>query len=155
LDFSQEMLKEAEKILSKYKGRYEVNIGDFFKKRFPLQKYNAVISSFAIHHGRTRTSYLNLYKKIFRSLKKRGVFVCADVLEGDNMVISRINETGWINHMLKHYEKSKVEAIMESYKKEDTPVSVDTHFDLLKKAGFSSCDILWKKHNFGIYTAFK
>ena len=154
-DFSQNMLKEAEKILSKYNGRYEVIIGDFFKNRLLSQKYDAVVSSFAIHHGRTRASYLNLYKKIFRALKKRGVFVCADVLEGANGIISRINETGWINHMLKHYDKSAVDLIIESYKKEDSPVSIDAHFDLLKTAGFSSCDILWKKYNFGIYTGFK
>ena len=37
LDFSQNMLKKAEMALSKYKGRYEVNTGDFLKPDFRLR----------------------------------------------------------------------------------------------------------------------
>ncbi len=41
------------------------------------------------------------------------------------------------------------------YHEEDRPVAMMEHFALLKEAGFTTVDVIWKYYNFAVYIAVK
>ncbi len=83
LDFSPNMLAGTSIVLADYPGRYETICGDFLEVEFPAQGFDAVISSFALHHSRGEAEYARMYQRIYGWLKPGGVFACCDVVNGD------------------------------------------------------------------------
>jgi len=156
LDFSENMLNEAPNVLKGFTGRYNIIKDDIFTARFENCVYDGVISSFAIHHGRTKTIYGNLYKNIYNWLKTPGMFICCDVIAGDDAELSELNEHGWREFLKERgFAAGEVEKILNNYHREDSPLSLKNHIELLSAARFNTADILWKKYNFGIYLGIK
>jgi hypothetical protein len=48
-----------------------------------------------------------------------------------------------------------IQKVIASGQKEDSPLPLYKHFELLLQAGFSSVDVLWKKYNMCVYTGVK
>jgi len=155
LDFSANMLKEVPHVLSKYKDSYTIQEGDLFQIDYPEEEYNCVISSFALHHGRGKEVYGQLYKKIYKTLKNEGLFICCDVIEGSCKSFSEVNEEGWKEFLKVNFSEQEIAKIFSNYTQEDSPLAMKQHLDLLADAGFLYSDVLWKKYNFGIYTSIK
>ncbi|MBN1899670.1 MAG: methyltransferase domain-containing protein [Spirochaetes bacterium] len=155
VDFSDNMLKAAPRVLSGFKGKYEIKIADFFELEMPAKSLNCVVSSFAIHHGRGEKVYRKLYKNIYRWLGPGGIFACCDVVDGDSKHYAVINEEGWKEFLRKDFSEEDITRILSNYYVEDSPLSLRKHMELLKACGFSSVDVLWKKYNFGLYSAIK
>ncbi len=156
IDFSENMLSEVKNVLSKFKGKYKTITEDIFKYKLKCNTYNAVVSSFAIHHAREEKVYKNLYQNIFNSLTDSGIFICCDVIEGDNDYLSSLNEKDWSTFLSNQgFEKDEIGKILDGYHREDSPIPMNNHFNLLKDVGFKSVDVLWKKYNFGIYVGIK
>jgi len=131
IDFSDNMLSEVSNVLAKFKGRYETIVGDFFNLKIPEESYDSVVSSFALHHGRSDGIYKGLYQKIYNWLKVPGVFVCCDVVEGDTRNISELNEEGWYQFLQKSFSDEEVKKIFSNYRQEDSPISIKKHLNLL------------------------
>jgi tRNA (cmo5U34)-methyltransferase len=156
LDFSQNMLDEAPKVLGKYAGRFTVTNADFMNQPFGSCDYCCVVSSFAIHHCRGDEEYGSLYEKIYGSLVSPGIFVCCDVVSGDNPFLAEFNEKGWSSFLTDQgFTIQEIGKILSNYHTEDTPVSMSTHMRLLSKAGFAHTDVIWKKANFALYVGIK
>lgn len=156
LDFSPNMLEGTAVVLAEYQERYATICGDFFSVELPAQHYDAVISSFALHHARGFGEYLRLYQQIYRWLKPGGVFACCDVVNGDQAFWTALNENGWKTYLrAADFSEDQIAAIFASYYVEDTPISLTRHLALLHEAGFSHADVLWKQHNFAVYCAQK
>ncbi|MBU1075773.1 MAG: methyltransferase domain-containing protein, partial [Spirochaetes bacterium] len=155
VDFSSNMLEEVSHVLSKHKGTYTIREGDLFRIDYPEEEYNCVISSFALHHGRGADVYGQLYKKIYKSLKQPGLFICCDVIEGSHKPFSELNEGGWREFLKKNFSEKEIARIFSNYRQEDSPLAMKEHLDLLADAGFINSDVLWKKFNFGIYAGVK
>ncbi|MBN1215659.1 MAG: class I SAM-dependent methyltransferase [Candidatus Lokiarchaeota archaeon] len=156
VDFSENMLKEVPNVLSNFKGQYSCVKDDIFHVDFEPNSYHAVISSFSIHHGRGELIYSKLYKSIYKWLKNPGIFLCCDVIEGDNPKLSKLNEDGWRHFLkLKKFSDKEINRILSNYHREDNPLSIRQHMKLLIESGFNSADFIWKKYNFGIYLGIK
>jgi tRNA (cmo5U34)-methyltransferase len=156
VDFSQNMLDGTAGVLAGFEGRYELLLHDMWNIDFQAGAYDAVVASFALHHGRGETVYKKMYQNIFRWLKTPGVFACCDVVNGDAPSLSDINEAGW-RQFLVHEEFSApdIERLFANYHREDSPLSLKQHLNLLSQVGFASADVLWKKSNFSVYVGIK
>lgn len=154
VDFSPNMLAGVPIVLADYPGRYDTICADFFEVSFSEHSFDAVVSSFALHHARGDGEYLRLYQRIHEWLKPGGVFACCDVVSGDNPGWTAINENGWKNYLREvGFTEQGITHIFESYYVEDTPISLSHHMALLRQAGFHHTDVLWKRYNFAVYCA--
>ena len=155
VDFSQNMLSEVPDVLAAFPGRYEVRLADFWEMDFPDESFDAVISSFALHHGRGEAVYQGMYKKINRWLKSPGIFVCCDVVDGDTPELAALNLTSWRKYLAGKISPADVERMLSNYQREDSPISIRKHLFYLNEAGFTKADVLWKRFNFAVYTGVK
>lgn len=81
LDFSVEMLESAKAIFeTKQIPLDNINfvVNNFIKDDFPNEKYDLIISSYALHHIREIDDLKYVYLKIAKALKKDGTFLCLD-----------------------------------------------------------------------------
>jgi len=156
MDFSENMLSEVPNVLADFPGRYEIFRDDFIEADFGLSRYDAVISSFAIHHCRGEKEYRRLYGRLFKALQPGGIFVCCDVVAGADEQLTQLNEDGW-RSLLKNENlvEKDIERILANHHIEDSPLDLGSHLCLLKKAGFSVVDVVWKRINFAVYTAIR
>mgnify|MGYP000886992318 CR=1 FL=1 len=156
MDFSENMLSEVPNVLTDFPGRYEILRDDFIEADFGVERYAAVISSFAIHHCRGEAEYSRLYGRLFKALQPGGIFVCCDVVAGADEVLTQLNEDGW-RSLLRNENLSEkdIERILANYHIEDSPLDLGSHLRLLKEAGFSIVDVVWKRINFAVYTAIR
>jgi tRNA (cmo5U34)-methyltransferase len=155
VDFSQNMLNEAPIVLAAFLGRYEIKQEDFWEMELLADSYDAVISSFALHHGRGEAVYQRLYKNIFRWLKTPGAFICCDVVDGDTAELAALNMAGWRRYLSGKISPTDIERMFSNYKREDSPISLRKHMSCLSEAGFTKADVLWKRFNFAVYTGIK
>lgn len=81
LDFSAEMLESAEAIFEQKQISLDnINfvVKNFITDDLPNEKYDLIISSYALHHIREVDDLKCVYLKIARALKKDGTFLCLD-----------------------------------------------------------------------------
>ena len=156
VDFSQNMLNGAPRVLAGFEGRYELRLQDMWSIDFQEDAFDAVVASFALHHGRGESVYKNLYRNIFGWLKRPGVFACCDVVEGDVQSLTEINEAGWRQFLVReNFSPADIERLFANYHREDSPLSLKQHLSLLTQVGFAAVDVLWKQFNFGVYVGIK
>ena len=103
--------------------KIEIICGDFFEIDFGKEKYDAVISSAALHHF-TKEEKRILYKKIFDSLKENSQFI-----NSDKFAKSNIEEIEF---------QKKYETNTDPEKHIDTPLSVEHERSLLEEVGFKN-----------------
>jgi tRNA (cmo5U34)-methyltransferase len=156
MDFSANMLSAVPLVLEPFAGRFETLVADFIDADYGVTKYNAIISSFAIHHCRGKEEYGRLYHKFAGALKPGSIFVCCDVVAGADYTLSQLNEAGWRAFLKEQgLEAAEVERILSNYHVEDSPLDLPSHLQLLKDAGFSTVDVVWKRSNFAVYAGIK
>ena len=123
IDITENMLEELRK--RPFGDKVNTICGDFFEVEFG-DNYDAVISTSALHHFLTEDK-LRLYKKVYDSLKEKGEFI-----NSDKIASSKEEE----ERLIKEYYLYKDERAHC-----DTPLSVETEIDLLKRAGFKEITI--------------
>lgn len=123
IDISEEMLNALRQ--RDYAGKLEILCGDFFALEFG-EKYDAVISSAALHHF-DEAEKARLYAKIFACLKPGGMFVnsdrCLDTREEQEARFREFRENG------------------QNYRHYDTPLCADAEKTLLTDAGFAGVTV--------------
>ncbi len=155
VDFSKNMLDVVSVVLKEYPNNFTNECNDFTQIDYEEGSYDAVISSFAIHHTRSIEEYTDLYKKIHKWLKPGGIFACVDVVNGFNMQWTIVNGDGWKKYLKDYFNEEKINQIFANYHAEDSQISLPEHMNCLHKAGFTDADILWKRYNFSLYCARK
>ena len=153
VDFSKNMLNGAKNRLSKY----NVNFieGDFSKLKFTKDN-NIVVSVIAIHHQKTDKDKKDLFKKIYNSLKKEGVFIFGDLVTYKNKEKASLNEALHYHHLVK---KSKnIESLTEwayHHKFLNSLAPLESQIEWLKKIGFKEVKIIFQKFNTSLIFAWK
>ncbi len=153
LDIAQNMLDMAKYKLADVPGAVYIN-ADFADFGFD-KEYDAVVSSLALHHIETNEDKLKFYKKIYSGLKPGGVFVNADVVLASTQRLQQRYMERWKSFMYKSVGGEAESVWIRKYYAEDRPASLAQHIDMLKAAGFSSVDVVWKYYNYAVYTAVK
>ena len=113
--------------------------GDYFQEPFGVNVFDCAVSFQTMHHF-PKDKKLSLYKKLRESLKDGGEYI-----ECDYMVLTQAEEDHWFseNERLRR-EQGIVDDEFYHY---DTPCTVYNQAELLKKAGFSSVEQVFRVEN--------
>ncbi|MGL4858747.1 MAG: class I SAM-dependent methyltransferase [Enterobacteriaceae bacterium] len=152
VDISPKMLEMA---TQKIGAEHQFIHCDFDNFTFP-DRYDLVISSLALHHLETESDKGVFYKKIFDALRPGGMFINIDIVLAGDAQLQDVYMEKWIAFMREAVSEREItEQWLPTYENEDRPTSIMTHTDLLRQAGFSCLDIVYKYYNFAVYCAKK
>ena len=145
IDMSGEMLKLLKDKYRRTLKQLLLLKGSYDKISFQENTYDYVISVMSLHHL-LYTPKLKLYKKIKKALRKNGKYI-----EGD-YVVSRKEEKAGLEKFEKQLKKLRLSKDTDFHI--DIPFSVKTQTKLLKQAGFSKVDVIWRKKWAAIIVAY-
>jgi tRNA (cmo5U34)-methyltransferase len=154
LDISGKMLQMASEKLCEAPDTIFIN-SSFTEFDFD-KKYDAVVSSLALHHLVTREDKLDFYKKIYLGLKSGWILINADLVLASDGILQNTYMEQWKNFMYRNVPADEVEKKwIPANHEEDSPASLTDHFEMLKEAGFTVMDVVWKYYNFAVCVAWK
>jgi len=118
--------------------------------------FDAIISSLAIHHL-TDEMKGKLFQKIARSLNPGGQFWNADPLLPEFPELSDLYQQSrqcWARKQgldLEAVRRKIGKSDTQGYSSQDQLATLDTHFQMLKEAGFSKTAAIWKYYNLSVF----
>lgn len=150
LDLAKNMVETSRIRLKKYQGIKFIR-GDL--SRFPVtEKYDAVLSSLAIHHLANDGEKRKLYRRIYNALKKGGVFYNADVVLGRTAHLQSVFMKQWTAFMARSVPLPEIKKKwLMKYRTEDRPAALMDQLEWLEKTGFKKTEVIWKYYNFAVY----
>lgn len=153
IDLSSDMLQIAKERLASYPD-VTFTIADMNDIQPENNKYDAIISSLAIHHL-TDKDKKNLYQKIFCGLKPIGIFMHAEQVLAPNIHLQEVYHSTWLDKIKKSgLSMKEIEMGLERVKL-DKRTPLETQLSWLKDIGFANVDCLFKYYDFVVIKAEK
>ena len=121
--------------------------GDYFTEKFETDKYDCAVSFQTMHHF-THEKKIRLYEKIRKALTQSGCYI-----ECDYMVVAQEEEDHWFAENERIRKAQDIPA--DAFYHYDTPCTIDNQIRLLKAAGFSSVEKVFRVENTTILVARK
>lgn len=136
LDFSNEMLTSAKAIFQVNNitlDRIKFITSDFITDDFPSDKYDLIISSYALHHIRDSVDLKNVYFKIADSLKDNGTFICLDYYLEKNSDLRKKQVNDAFNKWTLNFNSETIaKEWSDIIKSEDTPATLSLIISSIK-----------------------
>lgn len=117
-----------------------------------LGSFDLVTSSISLHHVADKES---LYKNIYALVEPVGTFRFSDQLRGGSEAIHELNWRRWLEFCRSpgHCSEEEVTSLLEHAAAHDHYTPLQEHFRLLRRAGFTRLDCVWRNLIWGIVTA--
>lgn len=155
-DLSQPMLDRAEeRVKAVTNGSVNVFHGDMRKLDFPDAHFDIVLAGAVLHHLREDGDWESVFKNIYTMLRPGGSFWISDLVSHDSEAINSLFWNRYGEYLRETGGKDYQEKVFAYIEKEDTPRSVNYQLQLMKKAGFSTVEILHKNSCFAAFGAIK
>lgn len=152
IDFSAKQNRICKTKLEKNNDTYYnilITEADFNEIPFERET-DAVISVVAIHNS-THEQKKILFKKIYTSLKKGGVFINGDFTASNNPTIQKEYDAFYRNYLIDHLSGLELDAWIRHAFGEDKPAPLDEQKIWMEEAGFKEFRVLWKYENLAVY----
>lgn len=154
LDFANNMIDIAKEKLSEYKDIKFVT-GDFNGLEIK-EKYDVVVSCFALHHIQNDREKIRTYRNIYKILNNGGIFITADIILGVNNFTKHLYLKKWKDFIRRSFPQNVIEEeLLPKYQAGDNPVELFNHLKWLEKSGFRDIETVWKYFNFAIWSGRK
>jgi tRNA (cmo5U34)-methyltransferase len=154
IDISPAMLSIAKKrFAGSNAGRVTFQVMDYGKEPF-TGIYDLAISALSIHHLPDDSKEC-VFKKIHNALKPDGMFINADLVQGENTVADKICTDTWLRKVRKSgISEEALKAALERTK-EDRMSRLSSQLTWLAQAGFIDVTTWYRYYSFVIYSATK
>jgi tRNA (cmo5U34)-methyltransferase len=150
LDLAENMIAIAQQRLARYPLVNYV-VADLSAYEF-TEKYDAVLSSLALHHLPTNKDKQTFYRRIYESLNPGGVFYNADVVLASNEYLQSVYGNEWRRFMAQHVSTDEIDGKwIPKSQEEDRPAKLMDQIEWMAKIGFVEMDVLWKYYGFAVY----
>ena len=150
LDLSENMIEIAKNKLSDY-DNVDYIIGDFTTTEI-TEKYDAIVSSLALHHIPNDKEKEIMYKAIYEALNTGGVFYNADVIEANSKYNKKLNNQVSIQDMkLNGVTEEEIREHKGKRDANDIPTTIYNHIKMLENVGFKEIDVIWKYYSNAVY----
>jgi tRNA (cmo5U34)-methyltransferase len=144
VDADGEILEAARRRLG---SRATLLLGSF--RRAPLPACDAIVTSLALHHIRTRSAKAALYRRLHAALRPQGVLVAADCHPATAPRLARQQREAWMAHLRRTYTPAKANALLAAWAKDDVYMPLAVEIELLQRSGFAT-DVIWRKGSFAV-----
>jgi len=124
--------------------------GSFLRTELP--RCDAAVSSFALHHVRTRAAKGALYRRLHAALRPGGLLMSVDCQPATDLTVRRVQRDAWLAHLRRAYSPVRAARLLEAWSGEDVYVPLDAELALLRRSGFG-VEVLWRRGAFAVLRA--
>ena len=117
-----------------------------------LPSCQAVVASFALHHVERPRVKGAFYRRVYRALRRGGIFVSADCYPASLDSLSEDGRRAWLAHLRTSYGAKQGAAFLQAWAKEDFYTTIALEERLLRSAGFQT-EIVWRRNPFAVIVA--
>ncbi len=146
IDLAKDMVEKIKEKHSDKLNQINLIIDSYFSYDMGEAVFDVALSVETLHHFEAEEK-VELYKKIFKSLKQNGFYI-----ETDYMAPSQEYED---YHFSENKRIRSELGITKGFYHYDTPCTVENQIKMLCKAGFKSVEKIWKQENTAILLAKK
>ncbi|MEH2222730.1 class I SAM-dependent methyltransferase [Nostoc sp.] len=164
LDYSPRMLQFAQDKITAagYQQRWtgiQADFGDWANNPENLNigsKFDACVSSLAIHHLQDEMK-LKLFERIAASLTQNGCFWNADPTLAESPALAEVYKAAreeWAVEQeinLTEIRAKRATSTTQGYSSQDQLASLETHLQMLSKAGFKTVAVPWKYYGLAVF----
>src|SRR6185312_6274154 len=129
IDSDQEVLKAAENRLPSA----QFICSSFLRCEIP--SCDVVVASFALHHVRTRSAKLALYRRIAAALRSGGQIINVDCQPAEDRKVAQRQFEKWKTHLRSSYGEEQASEYLAAWSKEDVYVPLAAEIALMEQAG--------------------
>jgi tRNA (cmo5U34)-methyltransferase len=147
IDVDPEILAMASRRLGK---RATFAAGSFLRTQLP--RCDAAVSSFALHHVRTRAAKRALYNRLHAALRPGGLLLSVDCQPAADQGVRRKQLADWVAHLRLAYSPTRAARLLDAWAGEDVYVPLEAEIDLLRRSGFR-VEVLWRRGAFAVLRA--
>ena len=124
--------------------------GDFARVAVP--RGDTIVSSFALHHVRTRAAKTRLYGRLRRALVRGGQLILVDCQPSHDRRLATTQLTAWRAHLRRSYPTARADGFLRAWSQEDVYLSLDAEMRLMRGAGLTP-EVIWRKGAFAVIRA--
>jgi trans-aconitate methyltransferase len=117
-----------------------------------LPRCDAMVSSFALHHVRTREAKTLLYRRVRAALQPQGVLINADCCPAADPTLAARQRLAWRSHLRNTYTPAQTRGFFRAWGREDVYLPLNVERQILEKAGFT-VEITWRRDAFAVLVA--
>lgn len=140
VDADAAMLRRAEGRLASYQSRVTTKHGSFTD---PLEGCDVAVASLALHHVHDLAKKEELYRNIHASVT---MLFSADVTMPRHRSLADRARARWAAHLVAHGdEEAQAYGRFEAWSKEDTYFSIEEELAAMRRAGFASAEVLFRR----------
>lgn len=153
IDNSEAMLAQASKKLHAYNSKIELEYGDILN--FDYQEAAVICSNYTLQFVRppVRAEFV---KKIYDALKPGGLFIFSEkIISKDSALNKQMIDTYYDYKKNQGYSEYEIVQKREALENVLIPYTEEENLQLLKEAGFSHCESIFKWVNFETFIARK
>ena len=155
VDLSQPMLNKALERVSEQTDKISIIQGDLREIALPKNHFDIILAGAVLHHLRDDADWEKTFEKLYQILKPNGCLMISDLVTQEKPLITQYIWERYGDYLESVGGKGYRQNVLDYIEKEDSPRSVTYQLDLMKKAGFTSVEILHKNTCFAAFGGIK
>jgi tRNA (cmo5U34)-methyltransferase len=128
-------------------GRATLVAGSFTRVAIPA--CDAVVSSLALHHVRSRKAKLDIYRRARAATRSRGPVLSVDCYPARVRTLALEQHAAWRAHVRRTYDARNTAALFRAWAREDHYMPLETEIEIMASAGLRA-EVLWRKGAFAV-----
>lgn len=153
LDTDADMLGvAARRFRAKQVRNFELERRSFTRGDLPRADY--FTAALSLHHVRTRTAKVRLYRRCWDALRAGGALISVDCMPPSDPGLSELARREWTRHMERTYSSRDARGHFAAWAKEDRYFPLEHELAMLDAAGFT-VHVVWRRGSFVVVRASK
>lgn len=155
LDLSQPMLTRAAERATAAGLTPTTLQSDVREAHFPPQSFDIIVAGAVLHHLRTDAEWEQTFAKLHAWLRPGGSLWIFDMVAHEHPAVEAYQHQRWTDYLTAFGGPDYAAKVTTYVEKEDTPRPLTYQLELLRRAGFSSIDVLHKNVAFAAFGAYR
>jgi tRNA (cmo5U34)-methyltransferase len=126
---------------------------DLRAAHFPPQSFDIILAGAVLHHLRTPAEWEQTFARLYTWLRPGGSVWIFDMVAHEHPAIDALQRERWTAYLTAAGGPDYAAKVAAYVDREDTPIPLTTQLELLRRAGFSSVDVLHKNAAFAAFGA--
>jgi len=152
VDLSGNMLDRAvARVGARTRGEVRSRQGDLRELEFAPASVDIIVAAAVLHHLRTDAEWQAVFQSLFTALRPGGSCWIFDLVEHSHPQVQALQWRHYGDYLTQLRDEAYRDHVFAYIEREDTPRPLVFQLDQLRRAGFSSVDVL---HKHGCFAAF-